>query len=170
MIAVDNSMDKWNESAPARSDRLRVGVAASAGGHLFQLQQLKPVYERYDYFYFTFSGPKAAELQKSQRVRSIPNIVRSDPWSWLRGCWLSLRAALQERPDVVLTTGAGVVVFFCLWSKLFGARVVYIESLAKVRNPTLTARFLYPFADRFFVQWPEMKRYFPKARYHGRLL
>lgn len=170
MTAANTAMGEPSRPADAQSGRLRIGVAASAGGHLFQLQQLKPVYEKYDHFYFTFSGPKATELKASHRVSSIPNIVRSNPWSWVRGCWLSLRVALKERPDVVLTTGAGVVVFFCLWSKLLGARIVYIESLAKVRTPTLTARLLYPFADRFFVQWPELTHSFPKARYHGRLL
>ena len=149
---------------------LTIAVAASAGGHLLQIQQLMPVYGKYNYFYFTFCGPKATELQRAHRVRAVPNVVRFNPWSWVRGCWLSLRVALQERPDVVLTTGAGVVVLFCLWSKLLGAKIVYIESLAKVESPTLTARLLYPFADLFFVQWPQLISHFPKARYLGRLL
>lgn len=152
------------------SDRLKIGVAASPGGHLVEVQQLVAVYSEYNYFYFTFSGPGADDLSQHERVRAIPNVVRTSPFSWISGCWLSLRIALEERPDVVITTGAGVVVFFCFWCKLLGAKIVYIETVAKVETPTVTGRLLHPFADLFFVQWPKLTRSFRKARFLGRLL
>ena len=152
------------------SKQLKISIAASPGGHLVQIRQLAAVYEQYDYFYFTFRGSVAENLAKSERVKAIPNVVRNNPLSWLTGFWRSLKIALAERPDVVITTGAGVVVFFCLFSKLLGAKLIFIESMAKVEKPTLTARMLYPIADLFFVQWPNLKTYFPKAQYLGKLL
>ena len=77
--------------------------------------------------------------------------------------------ALIERPDVVISTGAGIVVFFCVFAKLLGAKLIFIESMARIERPTLTARFLYPFSDLFMVQWPDLLEYFPKAKYMGRL-
>ena len=44
---------------------------------------------------------------------------------------------------------------------------MYIESYAKVRTPTLTGKLLYPFADRFYVQWRELLEFYPKAVYVG---
>jgi hypothetical protein len=52
---------------------------------------------------------------------------------------------------------------------LFGAKLISIESMARIERPTLTARMLYPFANLFFVQWPGLLKYFPKAEYMGRL-
>jgi beta-1,4-N-acetylglucosaminyltransferase len=150
--------------------RLKVCVACSPGGHLVQVRQLAQIYEKYDYFYFTFSGTVAESLAYDSRVRTIPNIVRRNPVSWLFGAFLSAKIALVERPDVVITTGAGVVVFFCIFSKLLGAKIIFIESMAKVEKPTLTARLLYPFSDLFLVQWSNLKKFFPKARFEGRLL
>lgn len=134
-----------------------------------EAKQLASVYEEYDHFYFTFSGGVAEKLKKTARVRDIPNIVRHNPLSWVVGAILSAHAVLVERPDVVITTGAGIVVFFCVFAKLFGAKLIFIESMARVERPTLTARFLYPFTDLFVVQWPQLLRFFRRAKFVGRL-
>lgn len=149
---------------------LKIAVAASPGGHLVQVKQLAPLYQKYDYFYFTFKGAVADNLGKSEKVYAIWNIVRHNPLTWLSGFFHSLLIAVKERPDVVITTGAGVVFFFCLFCKMLGAKLIFIESMAKVNRPTLTARLLYPFSDLFFVQWPQLLSFFPKAKYVGRLI
>ena len=136
---------------------------------MVQVRQLASVYERHDHFYFTFTGGVADEMAKTARVYSIPNIVRRNPLSWFVGAFLSLVVVVRQRPDVVITTGAGIVVFFCVFAKLFGAKLIFIESMARIESPTLTARMLYPFADLFIVQWPGLLKYFPKAKFAGRL-
>lgn len=136
---------------------------------MVQARQLEVVYGRYDYFFFTFRGGVASELKKTERVIAIPNIVKYNPISWFVGALLSLYHAFKERPDVVITTGAGIVVFFCVFAKMLGARLIFIESMARIERPTLTARMLYPFSDLFLVQWPQLQKYFPKAKFLGRV-
>lgn len=136
---------------------------------MVQARQLAPVYEKYDYFYFTFSSSIASELQKTTRVRVIPNVIRRKPISIIVGALMSAYFAILERPDVVITTGASVVVFFSIFTKLLGAKLIFLESMAKVEKPTLTARLLYPFADLFIVQWPNLLKFFPRAQFLGRL-
>ena len=137
---------------------------------MVQAKQLASVYEGYDHFFFTFKGGVADEMKKTERVHAIPNIVRRNPISWIIGAFLSGHVAFVERPDVVISTGAGIVVFFCIFAKMLGAKLIFIESMARVESPTLTARFLYPFTDLFLVQWPGLLKYFPKAKFAGRLL
>ncbi len=149
--------------------RIRIAVASSTGGHLVEARRLACVYEKHEHFFFTFSGGVADELSRSCDVVAIPNIHRSRPYSWIRGMLMSFLVVMKRRPDVVLTTGAGIVIFFCIFSKLAGAKLIFIESMASVDRPTLTARVLYPFSDLFIVQWPGLLSYFPKARYLGRL-
>lgn len=136
---------------------------------MVQARQLAPVYEKYNHFYFTFSGGLADEMKKTTCVRTIPDIIRYKPFSWITGVVLSLYIAVVERPDVVISTGAGVTVFFCIFAKFFGAKLIFLESMAKVVKPTWTARLLYPFADLFLVQWPTLLKFFPKAKFLGRL-
>lgn len=135
-----------------------------------QAKQLASVYERLDHFYFTFAGGVADEMKKTSHLRTIPNIIRQNPISWIVGAVLSAKAVLEERPGVVITTGAGTVVFFCIFAKLLGAKLIFVESMACSERPTLTGRFLYPFADLFIVQWPNLRKYFPRARFAGRLM
>ena len=153
----------------ACSKQLKVCIACSPGGHMVQARQLARAYEKYDYFYFTFLGAVALELAKTDHVRASPNIFRHNPVSWFIGAVLSAYIAIAEKPDVVITTGAGVVVFFCIFAKLLGAKLIFLESMAKVEKPTLTARVLYPFADLFIVQWPNLLEFFPRAQFEGRL-
>jgi len=151
------------------SEKIKIAVACSPGGHMVQAKQLAGVYEKYNHFYFTFSGPVADKMKNTTRVRAIPNIVRRNPLSWIVGVVLSAHAVLMERPDVVISTGAGIVVFFCVFAKLLGAKLIFIESMARIERPTLTARFLYPFSDLFIVQWPNLLKFFPRAEFLGRL-
>src|SRR4030042_3475460 len=152
-----------------KKNAFRIAIACSAGGHMVQARQLEPVYTKYDHFYFTVSGEIADKMRKTTRVRSIPNIFRFNPLSWISGMILSAGIALIERPDIVISTGSGVTVFFCIFTKLLGAKLVFIESMAKVEKPTITARMLYPFTDLFIVQWSNLLEFFPKAIYVGRL-
>lgn len=52
--------------------------------------------------------------------------------------------------------------FFYL-GKLFRAKLIYIEVFDRIDKPTLTGKLVYPIADKFIVQWDEMKKVYPKA-------
>ena len=55
----------------------------------------------------------------------------------------------------------------CLLIKMTGGRLIYIESFAKVNSGTETGKFLYRFADQFYVQWETMKDIYPGAVFRG---
>lgn len=76
-----------------------------------------------------------------------------------------------ERPNVVISTGAGMA-FPTLWlaKKLLKAKIIYIESAAAVVDATKTAKLIYPYSDLFLIQWEGLKKEFPNAKYTGGLL
>ena len=82
-------------------------------------------------------------------------------------CLKSVQIYLSEKPDVIICTGVLAMIPLCLFCKLMGKKLVYIESFAKVTSPTLSGQFLYKYADQFYVQWPEMKKFYPNAIYLG---
>ena len=79
----------------------------------------------------------------------------------------SIRIMVSEKPDVVITTGVLAMIPLCLLAKLFGQKLIYIESFAKVSSPTQTGKLLYKYADQFYVQWESMKKFYPNAIYLG---
>ncbi len=70
---------------------------------------------------------------------------------------------LKERPDFIITTGALIAYPFCVIGKLMGVKIVYVESFARVKRPSLTGRLLYDFSDLFIVQWEDMLKLYPKS-------
>jgi len=136
---------------------------------MVQARQLAVVYEEYDHFYVTFSGRIADEMKLEHRVYTVPDMLRYNPLTWFAGLIPSFRIAWQERPNVVISTGAGAIVLFCIFAKLLGAKLIFLESMAKVVKPTWTGKLLYPFADLFLVQWPGLLKFYPKAKFKGRL-
>ena len=143
--------------------------AASSGGHLEELMMLRPLMERYDSFLVT-EGTAYRNAPGEIRRYDLLQVNRREISCLPRlaaNAFRSFRILLEERPDVVICTGVLATVPLCLMGKLLGKRLIYIESFAKVTTPTLTGRLLYPFADRFYVQWPELQERYPRAEYVG---
>ena len=149
--------------------KLRVCFAASSGGHLSELMMLSPLMDQYDSFVVTEkTGYKA--VPEGMRCYRVFQVNRRE-WSciprMMANAFCSLKIHLKERPDVVICTGVLATVPLCLLCKLFGKKLVFIESYAKVKTPTRTGKLLYPFADRFYIQWPELKEFYPEAVFIG---
>ena len=69
----------------------------------------------------------------------------------------------RQRPDVIVSTGAGVAVPFLLLGKLFGCKTVFIESVTRIETLSLSARLVRPFLDILYVHWPQLQRRYPRA-------
>jgi UDP-N-acetylglucosamine:LPS N-acetylglucosamine transferase len=86
---------------------------------------------------------------------------------FVKMCFQQLVIFLKERPDVILTTGAGVAIPTCLIAKVFRKKIIYIESFARINTPNKAGQLIYKFADLFIVQWERLLEYYPKAVYGG---
>ena len=82
-------------------------------------------------------------------------------------CIKSLYLFIKIRPKVVITTGTHSAVPMCYIAKLFGKKVIFIETFANRNSKTLSGKLVYPIADLFIVQWEEMLKLYPKAVYGG---
>ena len=142
----------------------KVCLACSAGGHLTELLSVKEAWEGYEHFLVTFRREDTAGM--GGKIYYIEDPGRN-PLQLLRNIWQALRVVLEERPGVIITTGAGVVVPLCYIGKLLGARIIYIESFARIDSPSLTGRLLYPIADLFFVQWRALLGKYGRKAQHG---
>jgi beta-1,4-N-acetylglucosaminyltransferase len=148
----------------ARADLLLV---CSSGGHLLQLVSLEPAWQGFSRTWVTFDKSDARSLLRSERVVFAYGPTNRSIKNFLRNLWLAWRLLRDVRPRVVLTTGAGVAVPFAWIGALFGAQVVYVESLTRIRDASLSCRLIRPVADRVYVQWPELREAVPGARYAG---
>ena len=149
---------------------MRICLVCSAGGHFYELHCLREAWEPYDRFWVTFASLDTQYVLRNDRVftaysptnRSLKNLVRNLILAW--------KILAKEKPRVIVSTGAGVCVPFFLISRLKGIKTVYIESLARIHKLSLTGRMVYPLADEFIVQWPELAERLGKAKFRGQLL
>jgi hypothetical protein len=145
-------------------------LVCSAGGHLLQLWLLEEVWRSRRRVWVTHERDDALSLLDGEDVlfaygpttRSISNLLRNLILAW--------RVVRRLRPRVLLTTGAGVAVPFAWIARLHRANVVYVESLTRIEQPSLSCRMIAPIASRIYVQWPELTRSLNRARYVGSVL
>lgn len=156
--------------ASARS--LKICLAASGGGHLRQLVDLENVWSRHEYFFVTEESALGLSLAERHPVKFVPHFgwgqaKLGKPLLMLRRALSNLIASvkivLKERPDLLITTGAGAVFFTMILARLVGARVVAIESFARFSQPSLFGRMATPFAHEQVVQSERLRQFYPKA-------
>jgi UDP-N-acetylglucosamine:LPS N-acetylglucosamine transferase len=143
---------------------MKVCLACSHGGHLDELLQLSQVWGEHERIYITYPGFAARNLDK---VFLVANWARQ-PWMLIPVFWRVLMTIMQERPSVIVSTGAEIAlpVFIAGW--LLGIPRVFIESYCRVHSPSTTGKFVYYISSLFLVQWPEMLEvYGPKATFWG---
>jgi UDP-N-acetylglucosamine:LPS N-acetylglucosamine transferase len=77
---------------------------------------------------------------------------------------------MKERPDVVITTGSLPLAMVCLSAKLFGAKIVWIDSIANVERFSVSGRLVRHFVDLFLTQWPELAQEYKNVEYAGAIV
>jgi UDP-N-acetylglucosamine:LPS N-acetylglucosamine transferase len=151
-----------------RNHRLKVCLAFSAGGHFTEIKQVMPALENCAICYATPLSIRTKSLENAYYLADTDkhNLIEVI----IRDLAISFLIIVREKPDVVLTTGAFIVIPLCILAKFAGRKVIYIETLARITSPSFTGRILYHFSDLFLVQWKELlNSYGSKARYCGRV-
>lgn len=145
-------------------------LVASSGGHLAQLLALRPWWEKHRRTWVTFDTPFVQSALEGESLvsafhpttRNVPNAVRN-----LR---LAGRVMAELRPDLVVSTGAGLAAPFFLIARKLSVPSIYLEVYDRVDTSTLTGRMCRPLASAFCVQWPEQLDLYPGAELVGALM
>ena len=162
-VRVDNST--------MQRSMLKLCVGASSGGHMTELNSLIEVSNNWS----VKPGMMITTLEFGPHAKNIPHYVlgecnRNSPFAAVKVFCRSFAVVLKERPDVVLTTGAMPLAIFAVLAKLFGARIIWIDSIAQIDRVSLSGRLIMPLADKFYVQWPQIADQYEDAIYRGELI
>lgn len=147
---------------------MKVCVVSSSGGHLTEVKSFYNIYKKYDYHYVL-----NYKVDLSQDMIGRTNFITHSErdLKLLINFVEAFKLIKKNKPDVILSTGAGPVVPFAIVGKLFyGCKVVFVETITAVEKPSLTGKIMYLLSDHFYYQWPSLKKYFPKGVYSGPLI
>lgn len=145
--------------------KLKICLVSSSGGHYEQLKMLKTLGQENEIFFVTektdykvkadFYLPQTGSNDKKFILKMTKNLFQS------------LKIWIQEKPDIVITTGTVVAIPLALLAKIAGKKIIYIETYARVNDGTKAGKFMNRFADLFIVQWESLLNIYPKAIYGG---
>ena len=153
----------------ARNKQKKVLFIASTGGHFNELMQLKPLFEKYDYHIITEKDAMTKGFKEiyKNKISYMLYGTRAHMFKYIFqfiiNCFISVFLYIKIRPKYVVTTGTHTAGPICVLGKIFGSKIIYIETFANRHTKTATGKIIYKFADLFIVQWEEMLELYPKA-------
>ena len=153
-----------------KKERKKICLISSSGGHFEQLLMLRKLSDNYDIFIVT---EKTKYNNKDEKIKYYVSQVNRKEVLFIFKIigifFKSLFIYLKEKPDVIISTGALASIPMMYIGHIFKKKVIYIESFAKINNPTMTGKLVYKrkWANQFYVQWESMLEFYPNAIYKG---
>jgi UDP-N-acetylglucosamine--N-acetylmuramyl-(pentapeptide) pyrophosphoryl-undecaprenol N-acetylglucosamine transferase len=171
---VASSGAQAEAARPAQPPRtgLKICLAGSGGGHVRQLLDLEPAWSRYAYFFVSEDTALSRSIAEKHPVHYVPHLALGQARlgaplrmlaAGIKSFFVSAGIMLRERPDVLITTGAGAVFFPLLWARALGSRIVVVESFARFDKPSLFGRMTAPLAHHKIAQSQALAAYWPDA-------
>lgn len=151
----------------------RVLFISSTGGHLNEMLQLKEMFKQYDYRIITEKTKSNLSLKQKypNKVNFLVYGTKDKflvyPFKLIYNSFKSLYLYIKFRPQYIISTGAHTAGPMMCIGKIFGSKIIFIESFANLKTKTITGRLVYKFADLFIVQWESMLELYPDATYGG---
>jgi len=143
----------------------KVCGAASSGGHYIELNYHLSNLGIDDCF---IVSSKNSQTQKDKRVKYYLKYHTRNPLIALYNFFKSFKIVLKEKPDVIISTGAGMAALFSIAGRILGKKVIHIETLNRITSKSMTGKVMYYFSNYFIVLWPEqLKMYGKNAKYYG---
>ncbi|MBE0454284.1 UDP-N-acetylglucosamine--LPS N-acetylglucosamine transferase [Roseovarius autotrophicus] len=148
------------------SSQPKLMVVASAGGHWVQLMRLRMAWRGLPVIYLS-TEPGLADIVATvtredgsppATFASVTDANLSEKGRLLRQLFEVLLVVLRYRPDVIITTGAAPGYFALRFGKLFGARTIWIDSMANAETLSKSGREVGKYADLWLTQWEHLAR------------
>lgn len=135
----------------------RVMLVASSGGHWVQLNRLLPAFDGCEKIFVTTEASYQGTVGDNKFLL-VPDASR---WNKMRLMWLAavtFKHILTYRPDVVVSTGAAPGFFAIFFGKKFGAKTIWVDSLANVDKLSMSGRMVEKYADLWLTQWEHLAK------------
>lgn len=138
--------------------KTKVLAISSGGGHWVQLLRLRPAFTNCDVVFATVEEGYRANIGPEAEFRLIPDANRWKKLDLVRALLAIFRLIGRERPEVVITTGAAPGYFAIRIGNFFGARTIWVDSIANGEELSLSGQKAGPHATLWLTQWTHLAR------------
>jgi UDP-N-acetylglucosamine:LPS N-acetylglucosamine transferase len=146
----------------------KVCLTSSAGGHMNELNLAIEGFSFREQYWLTYKSPHLELFLADKKHHFVMNTSSTNIITWIINTLQSFRILYLEKPDLIISTGAGVSFPTIFLGKLFfKCKVIFIVSAADVTMASRTPLKAYRYSDLFLVQWPELQKLFPNSKHIG---
>ncbi len=135
-----------------RANQPKIIAISSGGGHWEQLMLLRDGTDVGNVVYVT-TVKGLGEKSGVSPVYVIADCNRNEPINYIRCLSGILKILLKEHPDVIVTTGALPGLIALAAGKMFGAKGIWIDSVANCEQLSLSGKIAGKIADLWITQW-----------------
>jgi UDP-N-acetylglucosamine:LPS N-acetylglucosamine transferase len=133
----------------------RVMAVASGGGHWIQLMRLRPALEGND-LCFVCTDASAEKSVQGERFHVVADANRTTVFKMALLLLQIFFQVMRFRPEVVITTGAAPGYWACRFGRLFGARTLWIDSVANAGVLSMSGQKAGKVVDFWLTQWEHL--------------
>ena len=132
--------------------------------------------EKVKTFESSVENSDSIDIKVIPRAREVKQSYFTSMFTTLHSMMSSMWLVVWNRPDLVLCNGPGTCIPICFWAFICkflfikDVKIVYVESLCRVKHLSLSGLMVYYIADSVLVQWPQLKAKYPRTTYIGRLV
>lgn len=148
----------------------KILLCFSAGGHFTQMQQLINHLPAESFKIISENAPDVTEYKARNSLDALilPKMVSNRLVFLLRTlAYLPSIVRYVLTCNVMVSTGGITSVVPGLLCFTFGRKIIFVETVAKQKELTITGKIFYLIADRFFVQSKVLNQHYDKAIFAG---
>jgi UDP-N-acetylglucosamine:LPS N-acetylglucosamine transferase len=148
---------------------MKLLLVSDSGGVLLDLLALERWWSRHDTVWHAVSAVDTRSVLAAQSVRWVSEIRAARWWRLPRAITRALAALRDERPDVLVSAGAGVAIAYFVAARRLGVPSVWIETWNAVEPSGISSRICARLASVVLVQQRELEARRRSALYVGPL-
>jgi len=152
-----------------KGQRKLILAASSGGGHWIELLRLTPAFRDCSVAYVTVNK-SYGHMVGDSAFYTVNDATRWNPFGLLLLAARMFLLMLTIRPEIVVSTGAAPGYFAVRFGRLFGARTVWVDSLANVTEVSRAGRMAGRYCDLWLTQWPGLASSPAGPRYAGQVI
>ena len=150
------------------TEKQKIIAVASVGGHFVQLLTITKALEKHYEIIYCSTHNNCRDLIGGCKYYLMEDFNRKTPWKLMACFFRNVRLIKEERPVVVISTGAAPGLAALMAAKVCGVKTIWIDSIANVQHLSASGRLARKFVSRIYTQWPALAD--EKVIYAGNVL
>lgn len=134
----------------------KVLAVASGGGHWVQLLRLRPAYAHHNVTFVSTNAAYAKDVDGP--LLTVTDANMNEKLKLLVMFAEMLVHLIRIRPDVVITTGAAPGFAALTLGRLFGAKTIWVDSIANSEELSSSGKQAGRFAHTWLTQWEHLAK------------